>query len=91
MKEAMASGNIEQAASYFCEKTREEYKQIFTNLSAQLIQIAQEMGEIEPLLYNNNMAVSRIKRNDMINGEVHEISYRIYFIYQYEKWMIYKY
>jgi hypothetical protein len=91
MKEAMASGNIEQAVSYFCEETREAYKEVYMNLLTQLPQITQEMGEIDNLAYKDNTAIFRIKRNDVINGEEQEISYRIYFIYQNGTWFIYKY
>ena len=91
MKEAMISGNIDQAASNFCEQTREDYKTVYTNLFGQLAQIAQEMGEIEPLTYEENVAIFRIKRNDVINGDEQVISYRIYFFYQNGAWLIYKY
>jgi len=91
MKNAMASGNIDLAGSFFCEKTREAYKEVYANLSTQLLQIAQGMGEIDPLAYKGNIAIFRIKRNDVINGEENEISYRIYFVYQDGEWLIYKY
>jgi hypothetical protein len=91
MKTAMINGNVDQAASNFCEQTREDYKTVYTNLLGQLAQIAQEMGEMENLAYEDNMAIFRIKRNDVINGEEQEISYRIYFICQNGVWSIYKY
>ena len=91
MKNAMINGNIDQAVSSFCEQTRDKYREVYTALSVQLTQIAQEMGDIEHLAYEENMAIFRIKRNDIINGEEHEISYRIYFVYQNGTWLIYKY
>jgi YVTN family beta-propeller protein len=91
MKTAMISGNIDLAASYFSEKTREAYKEVYTSLVTQLPQIAQEIGEIEFLFFKENMAIYRIKRNDIIQGEEQEISYRIYFVFQNSEWLIYKY
>ncbi len=91
MKEAMINGNIEQAVSAFSETTHEKYSEIYSVLSTELSQIAQEMTEIEPLAYQNNLAIYRIKRIDEINGEEHGISYRVYFLYENEKWTIYKY
>lgn len=91
MKTAMAAGNVDLAVGFFSEETQDKYREVYTALSAQLPQIAQEMGEIELLVYKNNMAIFRIKRNDIINSEEHEISYRIYFVYQNNQWSIYKY
>ena len=91
MKTAMISGNIDLAASYFCEKTREAYKEVYSNLSTQLPQITQEMGEMEFLAYKENMVIYRIKRNDIVQGEEQEISYRVFFLFQNSEWLIYKY
>jgi hypothetical protein len=91
MKTAMLAGNVDLAASYFCEETREAYKAVYTDISTQLPQIAQEMGEMEFLAYKENMAIFRIKRNDIIQGEEQEISYRIFFVFQNDQWLIYKY
>jgi YVTN family beta-propeller protein len=91
MKTAMLAGNVDQAVSNFCEETREKYREVYTALAVQLPQIAQEMGEMEFLVFKENMAIFRIKRNDIIQGEEQEISYRIYFVYQDGTWLIYKY
>ncbi|MCJ7482068.1 MAG: hypothetical protein MUO31_03790, partial [Thermodesulfovibrionales bacterium] len=91
MKTAMLNSDIDQAVSNFYEGTREKYREVYAALSTQLPQIAQEIGEMEFLAYKENMAIFRIKRNDIINGEEQEISYRVYFVYQNGKWLIYKY
>jgi len=91
MKNAMALGNIDRAMDFIYEGTRDKYREVYNALLSQLPQIALEMGEIEFLAYKENLSIYRIKRNEIINSEEQEISYRIYFVYYNGEWLIYQY
>ncbi len=80
MKTAMIAGNIDGAASYFIEDTKQLYQEIFTNLLTDLPQIAQTMQNIEAVYFNDAGAQYRIRRKEIINGTENDITYYIYFI-----------
>jgi hypothetical protein len=91
MKAALLVRNVAEAVCYFSESTKVRYNELLMSISTQLPQIVQGMGAIEYLSYKNDVAIYRIKRKEIIDGQEQLISYRIYFSFENGKWMIYKY
>jgi hypothetical protein len=79
MKIALANKEIDKAASYFTEETRQTYLGLFTALKENLPDIALDMQEIEPVYFPAYGAKYRIKRDDTIKGASHAIAFYIYF------------
>ena len=81
MKAALAAGNISAAVQFFSEGSKEKYGTIFTTLSATLPGIVSAMHDIS-LAYmdGDKFAVYRITREEVIQGQTHQIAYHIYFV-----------
>jgi hypothetical protein len=79
MKEALISGNHEQALTFYNDYSKELYLEIFETLSDELPAIATAMGEIELIYVNEKSAKYRIIRQETIQGQVYDITYFIYF------------
>jgi hypothetical protein len=80
MKNALAGQNIEDAVGYFLSDTQQDYRGIFTALTATISSIASGMQEIEPVYFEEGGAQYRIKRREVIQGNEHDITYYIYFM-----------
>lgn len=80
MKDAMISGNIDQAASFFDEDTKANYLEIFDANKDQLPQIVADMHDIEPVYFQDGDAQFRIKRKETLAGTEYDITYYIYFV-----------
>ena len=76
MKGALSRPNVQEAASFFTDKSRERYSAIFTSLGGSLPQVAANMSEIGLIKAVGDMAKYRIKRMESAG----EITYYIYFI-----------
>jgi len=76
MKAALTKGSIDEALKYFANGSKEEYKEIFVLLAAQLPSLASAMREITLVHLNGTVAEYYIKRFQ--RGV--DISYFIYFI-----------
>jgi hypothetical protein len=75
MKNALIAGDTLSASNYFCNKTKDEYKQVFDALSTQLPQLVQGMQPIQFIYSEAGTAQYRIKRTQ--NGTAY--TYYIYF------------
>jgi PKD repeat protein len=89
MKEAMRNNDVEGALKNFSGASTNEYREIFTILRDKLPELAQNMSNMEPVYINETVAKYRIKRNQVINGEQHTITYYVSFtIDPFGKWSI---
>jgi hypothetical protein len=79
MKTCLLAGDIQGASLYYSSATRGNYEAIFTTLGDQLPQIAQQMQDIELIYAGEGYAKYRIRRDEIIGGETHSITYNIYF------------
>ena len=80
MKSKLALGEIEQALSYFREGSKEDYRQIFTALAANLPRLVSGMQDIEMIGAEDGRAKYRIRRVHAVDGKPVTITYNIYFI-----------
>ena len=79
MKEALENGDIEGALSYFAEDYQQLYRNLFTNLSAQMPQVAQDMAEIQLVTVKDNTAKYRINKDKSYADQTITVTYHIYF------------
>jgi len=79
MKEALENGDIEGALSYFAEDYQQLYRNLFTNLSAQMPQVAQDMAEIQLVTVKDNTAKYRINKDKSYADQTITVTYYIYF------------
>ncbi len=79
MKESLLSGDSEKALTYFNEESKAKYAQIFELLQDKLPELAANMQDITLLYVRESNAKYRIRRDQVINGEQHIITYYIYF------------
>ncbi len=79
MKGALANGDINGAAGYIDEQSRERYITIFNALLSRLPQIASGMENIQLIYIDKSIAKYRIRRNEIYNGQPYTITYYIYF------------
>jgi hypothetical protein len=90
MKTGLASGDIEKALKDFTlSSSTKEYGPIFTELKDQLPAIANRMAEIEPVYIKGSTAKYRIRRDQVIDGQIQTVTYYIYFVMDpYGNWWI---
>lgn len=79
MKAALENGDIEGALSYFAEDYQQLYRNLFTNLSAQMPQVAQDMAEIQLVSVKDNTAKYRINKDKSYADQIITVTYHIYF------------
>lgn len=75
MKQALATGDIEGAMSFFSDASQEKYRGLFTYLRDELPEMAGEMNKIQLIYLRDGRAKYRIRRME----ERQEITYYIYF------------
>ena len=75
MKQALATGDIEGAMSFFSDASQEKYRGLFTYLHDELPEMAGEMNNIQLIYLRDGRAKYRIRRME----EGQEITYYIYF------------
>lgn len=79
MKNALVSGNVSEALNSILPASRQKYSDAFTALQANLPEIAAGMQDIE-LVYVNDVVIKyRIRRDQIIDGQMETITYYIYF------------
>lgn len=79
MKAAMAASDITKALSFVSEPALNKYQPIYQALLAYLPEIAAGMRPIEYDYLRQDRAEYRIARTELINGQLVEITYYIYF------------
>ena len=79
MKEALENGDIEGALSCFAEDYQQLYRNLFTNLSAQMPQVAKDMAEIQLVSVKDNTAKYRINKDKSYADQTITVTYHIYF------------
>jgi len=77
--QALSSGQIEVALTYFVPQQRARYRQLFGAIPAQLSAIAADLATIGFISVDHNQAKYRARRMETIQGNVQEITYYIYF------------
>jgi hypothetical protein len=88
----MAAQDIDRAVSYFAYETRQHYRELYTALADHLPQVAQDMGDIEPIVIEQRNAKYRLIRKEVIKGETYDITYYVYFILDIDgEWRIFRY
>jgi hypothetical protein len=80
MKSALIDGNISDALNFFTYPSRGEYEQIFSILSDQMPNIAENMEDIQLIYANDTVAKYRIRKDEMIDGENYRVTYYIHFV-----------
>lgn len=80
MKAALQGNAIETALGFFLPSQRARYRTLFTLLSAQLPQIAQDMENIELVYLLERHAQYRIRRTELVGGQPTRVTYYIDFI-----------
>ncbi len=92
MKTALLQNDIEAAVSYFTLKTSSDYRDMFTAISDQLTSFVGDMQEIESVIFTQDGAKYRIRKEQIIEGETHTITYYIYFVIDYDGvWKIWRF
>ena len=80
MEEALVRGDIDAAVSFFSEPRQDRYRAVFTALSGQIAQIAQDMQDIELMAAVDGIAQFRIRRLQFYGGQWRTFTYYIRFI-----------
>jgi hypothetical protein len=80
MKAALMAGNIEGALLFFTPEQRARFRTLFTALSAQLPQIAQDMQDIQLVYLVESRAKYRLRRTHLYGGQFVTFSYYVYFL-----------
>lgn len=80
MKGRLIARDVEGALKYFREPARDNYREQFNILSANLPRMVAEMQEIELICVEGHRAKYRINRNQVIDGIPETITYFIYFV-----------
>jgi len=80
MKESFGAGDVQKALGFFHSGSRSDYEDIFGALGTRLPGIAAEMREIEPIYLEGKLAKYRIKREESVKGQKHDITYYVYFL-----------
>ena len=92
MREALARNDIDKAVSYFAYENRELYREIYTALADNLPQVAQDLGDITPVVIEHRTAKYRLIRKEVIKGKTYDITYYVYFILDRDGvWRIFRY
>ena len=80
MKTSLINGDIEGSLFYFHETSKEHYRKVFNLLINRIADIASTMREIGLITADEKIAKYRIRKEKVIQGETHDITYYIYFI-----------
>ncbi len=80
MKAALIRGDIEGAVQPFTPTQRDRYRTLFTALSDQISQIAQDMEDIQLIYVIEGRAKYRIRRTQLYGGQLVRLTYYIYFM-----------
>ncbi|MCJ7602768.1 MAG: carboxypeptidase-like regulatory domain-containing protein [Desulfobulbaceae bacterium] len=92
LKAALSNQNIETASSYFAEETRTLYYDIYSSLFDNLPVLVQDMQDIQLIYADQDKAKYRIRKNELVNGQLEEITYYIYFTVDSDGlWKIFRY
>ena len=92
MKNALAVKDINSALQYFTSDYRALYGKVFAALLDELPQYAADMRGINLMYCENNSAKLHIEKQEIFEGEVHDISYFIYFVRDVDGfWKIYRF
>jgi len=84
MKTALVNGDIQGALNYYQESSKEKYQKIFEALTDQLHGVASAMRDIELVYINEKVAKYRIKKQEILQGQIYDITYFIYFVKGYD-------
>jgi hypothetical protein len=79
MKNALKDGNTTSALNYIMSSSQQKYSEAFKVLQANISQIASGMQNIELVYVGEKVAKCRIRRDQIINGQMQTIAYYIYF------------
>jgi len=79
MKNALAAGDTATALNFIMPTSRQKYSEAFTTLQADIAQIAADMQDIEIVYAGETVAKSRIRKDQIIDGQMETITYYIYF------------
>lgn len=92
MKSALVNKNIEKAIEYYHPETKQHYRNIYSAFGDKLPQIAQELGDIQPIYIKENDAEYRLVSKELYGGKTLDMSYPVYFIKDVDsKWKILRY
>ncbi|MCI4627039.1 MAG: hypothetical protein L3V56_13920, partial [Candidatus Magnetoovum sp. WYHC-5] len=92
MKNALAIKDISSALQYFTSDYQPLYGKVFAALLDNLPQYAAGMRDINLMYCENDSAKFHIEKQEVIAGEVHNISYFIYFVRDIDGfWKIYRF
>ncbi len=80
MKTSLAAGDVQGAMAYFTYPSQEKYTKIFTAIGENLPEFVANMEEIGNVYMRDRVAKYRIKKNQEVNGQIHKITYYIYFV-----------
>jgi hypothetical protein len=79
MKSALKNGNTTNALNYIISSSQPKYSAAFTVLQTNISQIAAGMQNIELVYVGDRVAKYRIRRDQIIIGQMQTIAYYIYF------------
>ncbi len=79
MKAALEDGDIRTALLFFLPPSQAKYEKIFTAIGPGLPAFAAAMETIEPVYTDEFVAKYRLRKDKVINGETHRITYYVYF------------
>jgi hypothetical protein len=80
MKAALKGSAIDTAVGFFLPSQQARYRTLFTLLSDQLAQIAQDMENIQLVYLVERDAEYRIRRTEMDGGQPVRVTYYIHFV-----------
>jgi hypothetical protein len=79
MRTKLRNGDIEEALEYFCYPSRERYREIFTVLKHNVVDIAEDLPDLEGGEIRGHLATFSIKRKEEIEGKMRQIGYSVTF------------
>jgi hypothetical protein len=80
MRAALKAGDINKALKYFSPNSYAENKEMLEIIGSDLPAAANEMGDIEFVSINENVAEYNTQRYEVINGHKELIDYSVHFI-----------
>lgn len=79
MQDAFSRGDLEGALSNISLRAQDKYRTVFTTLADRMERIAMNMQPIEFYRLYGNLALFKVKKNEVYGGQEYEITHELHF------------
>jgi hypothetical protein len=80
LRAALSTKAIDVALGFFTPPQQSRYRELFTALSDQLPEIAQDMQDLQLVFLGDQQAKYRLRRTELYGGQVVTFTYYVYFV-----------